>query len=105
PDYYTRLDAMEKEAEKEHGDGEEEGEDDNDKEKTDVLLGYEPKNVGDEIDEEYDFAAAETGYSDNEAYQKYLEYEQRDFNSMSEDEKDEFFELWKEFKGAVKLPS
>lgn len=104
PDYYTRLDAMEKEAKKEHGDGEDEGEED-DKEKTDVLLGYEPKNVGDEIDEEYDFAAAETGYSDNEAYQKYLEYEQRDFDSMSEDEKDEFFELWKEFKGAVKSPS
>jgi hypothetical protein len=52
PDYYTRLDAMEKEA-KESGEesGEEKPEGEEDLEMTDRLLGYKPKNVGDEIDE------------------------------------------------------
>ena len=53
PDYYTRLDKMEKEAK---GEKSEDGEESEDEELTDRLLGYEPKNVGDEveIDEEDD---------------------------------------------------
>jgi len=53
PDYYTRLDKMEKEAKSEKS---EDGEESEDEELTDRLLGYEPKNVGDEveIDEEED---------------------------------------------------
>ena len=102
PDYYTRLDAMEKEAEKEHGEGEEESETD-DEEKTDVLLGYEPKNVGDEMDEEYDFAAAEREYEDKDAYDKYMKYAEKDFNSLRDTEKDEYFQLWNQFKGAEKM--
>jgi hypothetical protein len=111
PDYYTRLDAMEKEAKAENGEGEEENEypsdvmdsEVEDKEKTDKLLGYKPINVGETIQGGYDFAAAERNYFDNEAYKKYLEMSQRDFNSMSDDEKEEFFQLWTQFKGAEKM--
>jgi hypothetical protein len=69
-----------------------------DNELTDVLLGYEPKNVG----EEFDYAAAETGYEDKDAHNKYMEYSQKDFDNLSDDEKDEYFELWKQFKGSEK---
>jgi len=47
PDYYTRLDKMEKEAKSEKS---EDGEESEDEELTDRLLGYEPKNVGDEME-------------------------------------------------------
>jgi len=48
PDYYTRLDKMEKQAK---GDTKSEGAEGDDKELTDMLLGYKSHNVGDEIDE------------------------------------------------------
>lgn len=74
-----------------------------DKEMTDVLLGYEPKNVGDEVkDEAYDFAAQEVDYNNMDAYKKYQQYSQMDFNNLTDDQKEEFFELWKQFKGAEK---
>ena len=112
PDYYTRLDAMEKEAKAESGEGEEENEhpladvmntEVGDKETTDELLGYKPMNVGETIEGGYDFAAAERNYADQDAYQKYLEYTQKDLNNLSDDEKEEYFELWKQFKGAEKV--
>jgi len=70
-----------------------------DKDMTDMLLGYEPKNVGD-VDEEFNYADAEVGYDNNDSYQKYLKYTEMDFNNLSDQEKEEFFMLWKEFKGA-----
>lgn len=50
PDYYTRLDKMEKDAKAELGNTEEKPSDDEDKEMTDMLLGYKSHNVGDEIE-------------------------------------------------------
>jgi hypothetical protein len=70
PDYYTRLKAMEDQAKSEEGDKKDEYNPANpdknmgspvehakkmgysDKDTTDRLLGYQPKNVGDEVDEE-----------------------------------------------------
>jgi len=62
PDYYTRLDKMEKEAEAEGGEGEvetsdkgvgsEEPVEDTDSNTTDELLGFKPHNVGDYANEE-----------------------------------------------------
>lgn len=62
PDYYTRLDKMEKEAEAEGGEGEveisdkgvgsEEPVEDTDSNTTDELLGFKPHNVGDYTNEE-----------------------------------------------------
>jgi hypothetical protein len=75
------------------------GGDSEDKEMTDALLGYKSKNVGD-IDEEFDFASAEVGYDNNNRYQKYLKYTEMDFNNLRDEEKEEYFELWKEFKGS-----
>lgn len=100
PDYYTRLDKMEKDAKAEQGgEGEEEKpSEEQDKELTDELLGYKPMNVG----ETFDYAAAEVGYENKDAYQRYLDYQQKDFNELTDDQKEEFFELWKEFKGAEK---
>lgn len=75
----------------------------NDNEMTDVLLGYEPKNVGDEMkDEAYDFAAQEVDYNNMDAYKKYQQYSQMDFDNLTDVQKEEFFELWKQFKGAEK---
>ncbi|MFA5366472.1 MAG: DUF5661 family protein [Dehalococcoidia bacterium] len=54
PDYYTRLKQMEDQAKSEKGGGEGDSEekptDGEDKEMTNMLLGFKPKNVGDEID-------------------------------------------------------
>lgn len=50
PDYYTRLKKMEDNAENEINGSEES--DKSEEEMEDILLGYEPKNVGDEMDEE-----------------------------------------------------
>jgi hypothetical protein len=115
-DYYTRLEKMEKDAEAEHG-GESleekpEGEEGNkhpladvmdikidDKETTDVLLGYEPKNVG----ETFDYASADVDYEEKDAMKKYLEYSEKNINGLGDDEKKEYFELWKQFKGSEKV--
>jgi hypothetical protein len=50
PDYYTRLNKMEDDAKAQGDTGEES--DKSEKEMEDILLGYEPKNVGDNVDEE-----------------------------------------------------
>lgn len=72
---------------------------DSDKEMTDSLLGYKSKNVGD-IDEDYDFAGAEVEYDNKDSLNKYKQYSQKDFNSLQDNEKEEYFGLWKQFKGA-----
>lgn len=108
PDYYTRLDKMEKEAKAEMGwDKEENGEEkpsgEEDKELTDELLGYKPKNVGDEMNEEFDYASAEVDYENKDALQKYKDYSEKDFNTLNDDEKEDYFELWKQFRGVEKM--
>ena len=98
PEYYTRKDDPEASAQdgaaRDAEEKEEAPEEKSDDEMADVLLGYEPKNVG----EKFDYAA-ERNYEDKDAYNKYLQYQQKDFNMLSDSEKEEFFELWKEFKG------
>jgi len=71
PDYYTRLDKMEKEA-----GVTDEGMGDNtpeDEEMTDELLGYKPFNVNDYASEEFDYAAAERNYHDKEDMRQHPE--------------------------------
>ena len=60
------------------------------------------KVKGENTDEAYDYAAQETGYADMDGYKKYQEYQEMDFDNLNDQQKEEFFELWKEFKGAVK---
>jgi len=75
PDYYTRLDKMEKQAK---GDTKSEGLVDStpeEEELTDELLGFKPHNVGDYTDEEFDYAAAERNYHDKEDYDKNKVYD------------------------------
>jgi hypothetical protein len=66
-----------------------------DKEMTDLLLGYKPMNVG----ESYDYND-EKGYEANDRYSKYLQMSQMPFENIDDNEKEEFFQLWQEFKGA-----
>ena len=68
-------------------------------EMTDELLGYKSINVG----ENYDFATAEREYADKDAMNKYIEYTRKDFDSLSDDDKEEFFQLWKQFKDVDKM--
>lgn len=70
PDYYTRLDQMEKDAKSETGD--ENGVESND-ELTDELLGYKPHNVSDYAAEGFDYAAAERDYEDAEDMRQHPE--------------------------------
>lgn len=70
-----------------------------DDELADELLGYKPHNVNDYANEEFDYATQERNYWDKDKYNRYLELSKKDFNTLPENEKDEFFELWKEFKG------
>lgn len=81
PDYYTRLNDMEADAEI-NGAGSTDPMNpsgclpqsvlppmgDDDSEETDELLGYKPHNVNDYSNEEFDYADAEREYSDREGY-------------------------------------
>lgn len=60
PDYYTRLNKMEDDANAEENGSEES--DKSEKEMEDVLLGYEPKNVGDNMDETKEEITSPEGY-------------------------------------------
>jgi len=75
---------------------------DNDEEMTDVLLGYKPKNVGD-VSEDIIGAngavsAVGGGETNDDDYQKYQEYEKKNFNSLTDTERDEYFKLWNKYK-------
>lgn len=41
---------------------------------------------------------AEKHYNDTNAYQKYQQYQQMDFNNLTDDQKEELFKLWIQFK-------
>jgi hypothetical protein len=76
-----------------------------DKEKTDELLGYKPKNVGDMDEEIVGANGAESvvgGQSTvddtDDGYKKYQEYEKKDFNTLPDNDKEEYFNLWKKYK-------
>lgn len=76
-----------------------------DKDLTDELLGYKPKNVGEMDEEIVGSNGAESvvggqsavGNTDDE-YKKYQEYEKKDFNTLPDNDKEEFFNLWKMYK-------
>ncbi len=68
-----------------------------DKETTDELLGYKPINVG----EEFDYAAAEREYEDTEEYKKFLQYQAMDWDTLNDQQKEEYFELWKTYHKGV----
>ncbi len=63
---------------------------------TDTLLGFESKNVNEIVGA--DGATSAVGDANVNNQNKYDEYMKKDFNSLTDDEKDEFFEIWKERK-------
>lgn len=76
-----------------------------DKDLTDELLGYKPKNVGDMDEEIVGSNGAEsvvggqsTVSNTDDDYNKYQEYDKKDFNTLPDNEKEEFFNLWKKYK-------
>ncbi len=76
-----------------------------DKDLTDELLGYKPKNVGDMDEEIVGSNGAESvvgGQSStsntDDGYSKYQEYEKKDFNTLPDNEKEEYFNLWTKYK-------
>ena len=73
PDYYTRLDAMEKEAGVEEPVEGMMDKTPEDEETTDELLGYKPHNVNDYTSEEFDYAAVEREYHDKEDMRQHPE--------------------------------
>jgi len=88
PDYYTRLDKMEKQAK---GDTKSEGLVDNtpeEEEMTDELLGYKPHNVSDYTDEEFDYASAERDYADRED----MEQNPEDYENSGEEQPEEIID-------------
>lgn len=79
--------------------------DNDDKDLTDELLGYKPKNVGDMDEEIVGSNGAESvvgGQSSisntDDGYSKYQEYEKKDFNTLPDNEKEEYFNLWTKYK-------
>jgi len=91
PDYYTRLNDMEADAET-NGAGSTDPMNpsgclpqsvlppmgDDDSEETDELLGYKPHNVNDYSNEEFDYVSAETEYSDREGYDDNVDHKDND---------------------------
>lgn len=68
---------------------------------TNVLLGYKPKNVGDGINEIVGAKGATSavgGEDTDDELKKYQEYEKKDFNSLTDSEKKEYFEIWNRYK-------
>jgi len=42
-----------------------------------------------------------SGGNSDEGYQKYLDYDEKDFNSLTDPEKEEFFTLWKKYRKGI----
>jgi hypothetical protein len=80
----------------------------NDKEKTDALLGYKPKNVGDGVDEAMIGASNATSAvgspvdseddEQSDEMKKYNEYKSKDVNSLNDTQKKEYFDLWTKYE-------
>lgn len=92
PDYYTRLEKMEKSGKENIG----YEKDDETDELADTLLGYDTQTPN-KLPEDYDYAAHEREYEDKRAYQRFQELDSKPFESLSDEEKEEYYELWKEF--------
>lgn len=104
PDYYTRLNDMEADVEK-NGAGSTDPTNPSgclppnmqhsmtgvDSEETDELLGYKPHNVNDYSNEEFDYAGAEREYSDKEGYNDNADNKDNDIPEN----------FWKEFQALV----
>jgi len=80
-----------------------------DEDMTDVLLGYQPHNVGDNVQEDIIGASGAkpsigTDNNDNADIEtannlkKYQDYEKKDFDTLSDNDKEEYFGLWSKFK-------
>lgn len=116
PEYYTQKETPEASAQANasaEASGEYTQDYNSDKELTDELLGYKSINVGDNVDEEIVGSNGaisavggtstsnnnNTGTSDdNLEYKKYTDYSKRDFNTLPDNDKEEYFDLWKKYK-------
>jgi len=110
PEYYTEKETPEASAQ--FGAAKDAGED---KEMTDVLLGYKPHNVGDEDELGEAIVGASGAVSvvgsssttnsnavengDEDSLKKYEDYEKKNFDSLNDTQKEEFFGLWNKYKG------
>ena len=106
PDYYTRLKRMEDQGEKDlhslDGDVPEDLEgyvqeiNDADQELRNTLLGY-GTGTPNIASEDYDYAAHEREYEDKRRYERFQELDSKSLESLSDEEKEEYYELWQEF--------
>jgi len=61
-----------------------------DKEETDILLGYKPKNVGENIEV--------PNNSTQNDFKKYSDFKKKNFNDLSDEQKEELFKLYQKYK-------
>jgi hypothetical protein len=105
PEYYTEKDNPEDSAQQnaaEDAEGEENNKYDmtnpdngmesptDDKEETDILLGYKPKNVGENIEV--------PNNSTQNDFKKYSDFKKKNFNDLSDEQKEELFKLYQKYK-------
>ena len=69
----------------------------------DILLGFKSKNVGDELDEDIvgSTGAQPIGTTSNinqDSERRYKEYQTKDFNTLPDNDKEDYFTLWQQFK-------
>lgn len=126
PDYYTRLEKMEKRGKEDLNNNEFDDESsekdlsidindlESDEELPNELAGHvnDIKNADQELEntllgfsnntpnttvEDYDFAAQEREYEDKKAYDRFQELDSKPYESLSDEEKVEYYELWQNF--------
>ena len=102
PQYYSTGENPEDSAQQNaslEASGEAEPDGDNDKEMTDLLLGYKPKNVGDNVNEINSIFDKLRGMENDPEYQEYLKYSKTPIYGLPREKRNRFFNLWKKFDG------
>ena len=102
PQYYSTGENPEDSAQQNaslEASGEAEPDGDNDKEMTDLLLGYKPMNVGDNVNEINSIFDKLKGMENDPEYQEYLKYSKTPIYGLPREKRNRFFNLWKKFDG------
>jgi hypothetical protein len=83
---------MEKQGEKDH----KSTNDNETDELADTLLGYEIQTPN-TLPEDYDYAGQEREYEDREEYRRFKELDSKPFDSLTDEETEEYFKLWQDY--------